>query len=69
MRSNQKVKENKPALKSNFLSKANWADPDFEVENLTEPYCAAFKWNPFTAACEAHRRRPPRLCAAAARRA
>ena len=36
-RSNQKVEENKPALKLNFLSKTNWADPDFEVEYLTEP--------------------------------
>ena len=37
MRSNQKVEENKPALKLNFLSKTNWAGLDFEVENLDEP--------------------------------
>ena len=35
--SNQKFEENKPALELNFLSKTNWADPDFEVEYLTEP--------------------------------
>ena len=29
-RSNQKVEENKPALKLNFLSKSKWAGLDFE---------------------------------------
>ena len=36
-RSNQKVGENKPALKQNFLSKNKWMGLDFEVEYLTEP--------------------------------
>ena len=40
MRSNKKVEENKPALKSNFLSKFKWAGFDFEVGYLTEPYRA-----------------------------
>ena len=45
MRSNKKVEENKSALELNFLSKTDWADPDFEVENLTKPYwtCKAVK--------------------------
>ena len=30
-RSNQKVKENKPALELNFLSKFKWAGLDFEI--------------------------------------
>ena len=43
--------------------------PSHNAQNLCNVHCAAFKWNPFTAACEAHGRGPSRLCAAAARRA
>ena len=30
-RSNKKVEENKPAIKSNFLSKYKWTGHDFEI--------------------------------------